>query len=143
MAILPDLARRGRIDRDAEASRAGEWRESLAIRADTLEAPILSLSGGNQQKALFARALASTAPVVLMDDPMRGVDIGTKQEVYARLRAEAESGRTFIWYSTEMEEVALCDRVYVFRDGGIVAELSGAEVTEDAILAASFAGEVA
>ncbi len=143
MAILPDLARRGRIDRDAEASRGGEWRESLAIRADTLEAPILSLSGGNQQKALFARALASTAPVVLMDDPMRGVDIGTKQEVYARLRAEAESGRTFIWYSTEMEEVALCDRVYVFRDGGIVAELSGAEVTEDAILAASFAGEVA
>ena len=143
VAILPDLARRGRIDRDAEASRGGEWRESLAIRADTLEAPILSLSGGNQQKALFARALASTAPVVLMDDPMRGVDIGTKQEVYARLRAEAESGRTFIWYSTEMEEVALCDRVYVFRDGGIVAELSGAEVTEDAILAASFAGEVA
>jgi ribose transport system ATP-binding protein len=101
------------------------------------------MSGGNQQKALFARALASTAPVVLMDDPMRGVDIGTKQEVYARLRAEAESGRTFVWYSTEMEEVALCDRVYVFRDGGIVAELSGAEVTEEAILAASFAGEAA
>ena len=74
---------------------------------------------------------------------MRGVDIGTKQEVYARLRAEADAGRTFVWYSTEMEEVALCDRVYVFRDGGIVAELAGADVTEDAILAASFAGEAA
>jgi ribose transport system ATP-binding protein len=139
VGILPDLARGGRIDRGLEVARGGEWRESLSIRAETLEAPILSLSGGNQQKALFARALASRAPVVLMDDPMRGVDIGTKQEVYARLRAEADSGRTFVWYSTEMEEVALCDRVYVFRDGGIVTELVGSEVTEDAILAASFA----
>jgi ribose transport system ATP-binding protein len=143
VAILPDLARAGRIDRDLEVVRAAEWRENLAIRSDTLDAPITSLSGGNQQKALFARALATTAPVVLMDDPMRGVDIGTKQEVYARVRAEADAGRTFLWYSTEMDEVALCDRVYVYRDGRIATELTGAEVTEDAILAASFAGAAA
>ena len=105
-----------------------------------MEVPILSLSGGNQQKALFARALGSRALVVLMDDPMRGVDIGTKQDVYARIRAEADAGRTFVWYSTETDEVCLCDRVHVFRDGAIAATLTGAEVTEAAILAASFEG---
>jgi len=75
-----------------------------------------------------------------MDDPMRGVDIGTKQEVYAIIRSEAEAGRTFVWYSTEMDEITLCDRVYVFREGRIVADLSGDQVTEPAVLAASFAG---
>lgn len=104
---------------------------------------ILSLSGGNQQKVLFARALATRAPVVLMDDPMRGVDVGTKQEVYAIIREEAARGRTFIWYSTEMDEVRLCDRVYVFREGRITAELAGDAVNEKNIIAASFEGVAA
>jgi ribose transport system ATP-binding protein len=92
---------------------------------------------------LFARALATRAPVVLMDYPMRGVDIGTKQEVYGMLRAEADKGRTFVWYSTEMDEVCQCDRVYVFREGRIVAELRGAEVNEERVLSASFAAGAA
>jgi ribose transport system ATP-binding protein len=75
-----------------------------------------------------------------MDDPMRGVDVGTKQEVYEILRHEAENGRTFVWYSTEMDEIELCDRVYVFRDGAIVTELVGDEITEKNVLAASFEG---
>ncbi|RYE62626.1 MAG: sugar ABC transporter ATP-binding protein, partial [Oxalobacteraceae bacterium] len=96
------------------------------------------------QKVLFARALATTADIVLMDDPMRGVDIGTKQEVYEILRSEAANGRTFIWYSTEMDEIRLCDRVYVFREGAIVAELVGEEISEKSVLSASFAqGEAA
>ena len=71
---------------------AETWRERINIRTPDVDNNILSLSGGNQQKALFARALGSDAGIVLMDDPMRGVDIGTKQEVYAMIRAEAESG---------------------------------------------------
>lgn len=138
--VLPDMTRRGLTDRAAEAAFGEDWRNRLAIRAPGMEVPILSLSGGNQQKALFARALGSRALVVLMDDPMRGVDIGTKQDVYARIRAEADAGRTFVWYSTETDEVCLCDRVHVFRDGAIAATLTGAEVTEAAILAASFEG---
>ena len=105
--------------------------------------PILSLSGGNQQKVLFARALSTRAPVVLMDDPMRGVDVGTKHEVYGMIRAEAEAGRTFVWYSTEMEEMQLCDRVYVFREGAIVAELTGDAINENNILRSSFEAEAA
>jgi ribose transport system ATP-binding protein len=73
-----------------------------------------------------------------MDDPMRGVDVGTKGEVYEMIRAEASTGRTFLWYSTEAEEMTLCDRVYVFRNGRIAAELRGDEITEERILEASF-----
>lgn len=141
IASLDDLTRRGLLHRPVEAARGAEWKSRIAIRTPDLDNPILSLSGGNQQKVLFARALSTRSPVVLMDDPMRGVDIGTKQEVYRIIRAEAEAGRTFVWYSTEMEEMGLCDRVYVFRDGAIVAELKGEAITEKAILSASFKGE--
>ena len=140
---LSDLSRRGLVDRGAEAARGTVWKDRLAIRTPDVANRILSLSGGNQQKVLFARALATRAPVVLMDDPMRGVDVGTKQEVYALIRAEAEAGRTFVWYSTEMDEMTLCDRVYVFRNRAIAAELTGDAISEHAILEASFQGAAA
>jgi ribose transport system ATP-binding protein len=140
LSSLRALTRGGLVDREAEARVAEEWKARIGIRSPDLGLGILSLSGGNQQKVLFARALLAEAPVVLMDDPMRGVDIGTKREVYGIIRAEAEAGRTFVWYSTEIEEMELCDRAYVFREGAAVAELKGHEITEEAILAASFAG---
>lgn len=143
LTLLPDLTKGGIVRAREEAGVGKTWRERIEIRTDNLDNPILSLSGGNQQKVLFSRALATRAPVVLMDDPMRGVDIGTKQEVYAMLRAEADKGRTFVWYSTETDEICQCDRVYVFREGRIVAELTGADIREDRILAASFAAEAA
>jgi ribose transport system ATP-binding protein len=140
MSALAALSRRGLVDTNAEATAAETWKARIGIRSPDLGLPILSLSGGNQQKVLFARALLAQAPVVLMDDPMRGVDVGTKQEVYGIIAAEAASGRTFVWYSTEIEEMELCDRVYVFREGSAVAELAGDDITEEAILSASFVG---
>ncbi|WP_246849308.1 sugar ABC transporter ATP-binding protein [Rubellimicrobium arenae] len=138
VAGLSHLTRAGLVDRRAEAGLAQGWRERIGIRTDDVANPILSLSGGNQQKVLFARALATGAPLVVMDDPMRGVDIGTKSDVYDMIRAEAAQGRTFLWYSTETEEMTLCDRVYVFRNGRIAAELGREQITEERILAASF-----
>ena len=123
-----------------EATLGGDWKDRIQIRTPDMDHRILSLSGGNQQKVLFARALATSAHTILMDDPMRGVDVGTKQEVYEILRHEAGNGRTFVWYSTEMDEIELCDRVYVFRDDAIVAELTGEDITEKNVLAASFGG---
>lgn len=143
IAALPDLSARGMLRQDQETRRGAEWKDRIEIRTPDMGNRILSLSGGNQQKVLFARALSTRAPVVLMDDPMRGVDVGTKQEVYRIIRAEAEAGRTFVWYSTEMEEMSLCDRVYVFREGAIVQELVGEAISEPAILAASFEGVAA
>lgn len=135
---LAGLTRRGLVDRGAEHAQARHWQQRIAIRTDDLSNPILSLSGGNQQKVLFARALSTDAPIVIMDDPMRGVDVGTKSEVYAMIRAEAARGRIFLWYSTEMDEIRLCDRVCVFRDAAISAVLERAEATEENILSASF-----
>lgn len=136
---LRERARAYLVDRLAEAELAETWRERIKIRTPDMSNNILSLSGGNQQKALFARALGSRADIVLMDDPMRGVDVDTKQEVYGLLRAEAARGRTFVWYTTEMDELAHCDHVYVFRDGRIVADLTKGEISEERVLQSSFA----
>ncbi len=129
------------IDRQKEDDLAEEWRDTISIRTPDIHNGILSLSGGNQQKTLFARALASDAEIILMDDPMRGVDVGTKQEVYNLVRREADKGRTFVWYTTEMDELDHCDHVYVFRDGRIVADLARDELTEERVLHSSFEAE--
>lgn len=129
------------LDHGQARAFADDWRERIGIRTPNVDDPILSLSGGNQQKALFARALGSTAEIIVMDDPMRGVDVGTKQEVYGMIREEAAKGRTFLWYTTEMDELRNCDHVYVFREGSIVADLPRAEMTEERVLHASFRAE--
>lgn len=126
------------LDHGQARAFADDWRSRIGIRTPDVDDPILSLSGGNQQKALFARALGSTAEIIVMDDPMRGVDVGTKQEVYGMIREEVAKGRTFLWYTTEMDELRNCDHVYVFREGGIVADLPRAEMTEERVLHASF-----
>lgn len=138
---LAALRRFGLISPAAETALGQEWKERIGIRAPDLSGGILTLSGGNQQKALFARALGCDADTVLMDDPMRGVDVGTKHEVYGLIRAQAQQGRCFLWYTTEMEELEHCDHVYVFRNNRIVADLSRSQLTESAVLQASFAEE--
>lgn len=120
-----------------ERSVVDEWMSRLAVRG-VPRTPIVDLSGGNQQKALIARALASSARVVLLDDPFRGVDIETRQQVYRLLREEASKGRSFLWFTTENAELRECDRVYVMQGGRITAELAGDEITEDAVISASF-----
>ncbi|WP_029075063.1 sugar ABC transporter ATP-binding protein [Kaistia adipata] len=126
------------LSSEREQALAREWQQKIGIRTPDLDNNILSLSGGNQQKVLFARALGSDARIILMDDPMRGVDIGTKLEVYDLVRAEARKGRTFLWYTTEMDELENCDHVYVFRNGRIVADLGHDELSEEKVIQSSF-----
>lgn len=138
LKTLVEFSRSMLVDYKQEQQLALHWKQKIGIRTDDMNSPILSLSGGNQQKVLFARALASAASIVVMDDPMRGVDVGTKKDVYAMIRQEALKGRTFLWYSTETDEILECDRVFVYRDGQISAELQGGDITEENILTASF-----
>ncbi|MEM7445181.1 MAG: sugar ABC transporter ATP-binding protein [Pseudomonadota bacterium] len=135
---LRERLRRLLIDYGAQDGLARDWRDRLSIQTPDMNNNILSLSGGNQQKALFARALGSKAEIILMDDPMRGVDVGTKREVYAILHQEAAKGRTFLWYTTETDELKHCDHAYVFNNGAIVADLARDELTEERVLQASF-----
>jgi ribose transport system ATP-binding protein len=121
-----------------EQALAALWRNKLGIRAPDLSRNILSLSGGNQQKVLFARALSCDAGIVLMDDPLRGVDLATRLEIYALINQQAQAGKTFLWYTTELDELLHCDHVYVFRNGIIIDELTRSEVTEERIIQSSF-----
>jgi ribose transport system ATP-binding protein len=136
---LARLRRGLQISTELEMEMAATWQKRIGIRTPDLANNILSLSGGNQQKALFARALGSDARIILMDDPMRGVDIGTKLEVYDLIREEARKGRTFLWYTTETDELDHCDHVYVFRNGRIVADLDRGELSEEKVIQSSFA----
>lgn len=123
-----------RMERLAAAPAA----ESLRLDVNRFSSGILELSGGNQQKALVSRAVAAQTPVVLLDDPTRGVDIATKQDFYRLCSQLAREGRTLVWHTTENAELLACDRVLVFAKGQIVRELSGPQLTEEAIVAASF-----
>lgn len=137
ISALRGLSRFGLVDGRAKRLLASKWIEALKVRGDAAS-PITALSGGNQQKVLVARAFASDAEVVLLDDPFRGVDVATKNELYTLMKAEAASGRCIVWYSTENSEMAHCDRVYVFRANTIISELSGPSNTEERIIADSF-----
>jgi ribose transport system ATP-binding protein len=138
VSSLDSLRKYGLINPEQESDRVQQWRKKLGLVTSDVNLPILSLSGGNQQKVLFARALASPAPLILMDDPMRGVDIGTKMEVYELIASEARNGRSFIWYTTEFDELFYCDRVYVFYDQHIVGVLNKSELSEERVLSLSF-----
>jgi len=129
------------LDLRALTEKVGRWFAQLAIKAPDARTPIVALSGGNQQKVLVARALLAEADVIVLDDPTKGVDVGTKRQMYALFRQAAQSGKLVIWYSTEDEELESCSRVLVFRYGRVVKELSGGETTKQRIVEASFAGE--
>lgn len=133
--MRPDIAKI--IDNQKEAQKAQEWFERLKIKAPSIEANLVSLSGGNQQKVIIARALLSEADIILLDDPTRGVDVETKKQLYSLFREVANEGKVVIWYSTEDKELTVCDRVYVMRSGHIVKELCD-NISIDQIIEASF-----
>jgi ABC-type sugar transport system ATPase subunit len=116
--------------------------QRLRIRTDSVHAPVGRLSGGNQQKVVFAKWLAAEPDVVLLDDPTRGVDVGAKADMHAIIRELAAAGRVVLICSTDPDElVELCDRVAVFFRGTVCAELSGAELTQAGLLHAMATGE--
>ena len=94
-----------------------------------------NLSGGNQQKTIFAKWLHARCRILLIDEPTRGVDVGAKHEIYALLTALAESGVAIVMVSSELPEIlAVCDRVVVMREGLVTAELARDEATEERIM---------
>ena len=138
LSSLRAVTRFGLVSRRRSEALAGSWFDRLRFRAESVHSPITSLSGGNQQKALIARGLASGADVVILNDPTAGVDIETKQEIYGLLREAGHQGKAVILHSTEDVEMEICDRVYVMREGRVTAELTGADVSVQEVVRASF-----
>jgi ABC-type sugar transport system ATPase subunit len=125
--VLGKYARFGIVRRRKQINAMQELADQLGVRAASIDAPIKSLSGGNQQKALLARALASDPQVLILDEPTRGVDVATKREMYATLRELAATRNLAVWFiSSDLEEVLeLADRVVIVREGQIVNSFEG------------------
>jgi ribose transport system ATP-binding protein len=132
---LGGLSRGGVIDRGRERQAVAEVIRMLAIKTDGTAVPAASLSGGNQQKLVIAKWLMRSPRIILLNDPTRGIDVGTKQEIYALLRRLADNGAAVLLYSTDYDElIGLCDKVLVLYDGAVKRTLSGAEITERALI---------
>jgi ribose transport system ATP-binding protein len=137
-AALDRLCHGGIIDRTAERKAIDEMIKLLSIRSDGVDVPVGSLSGGNQQKVVIAKWLMVTPRIILLNDPTRGIDVGTKQEIYQLLRRLADSGAAIIFYSTDYDElIGCCNRVLVLYDGAVKRTLVEDEITERALIASA------
>ena len=138
LTSLRRFRRLGFVHRGAERAQVRSALEQVD-GSPLLEAPAGSLSGGNQQKLLFARALLINPSVLIADEPTRGIDVGAKRDIYEVLVRLASSGMAILLISNELEEIlGLAHRVLVMRGGHLVAELSGPDMTEEAIVSAAF-----
>jgi ribose transport system ATP-binding protein len=146
---LEKFASGGIINSKRELTQVTTTFKSLAVKAPGLEAPILSLSGGNQQKVVMSRALLSEPGLIIADEPTQGVDVGARAEIYKILRDVSASGTPVIVNSSDAAELeGLCDKVIVMSRGRVVATLTGNDVTEEhivtaAVSASTHVGEVA
>lgn len=121
----------GVLNRKKETERVTELGKSMNLKAASIEAPVKSLSGGNQQKVALAKLLCSECEVYLFDEPTRGVDIGAKREIYSLINELAEQGKAIVMVSSEMTEIiGMCDRVVIMRRGEIAGELQKDELNE-------------
>jgi ribose transport system ATP-binding protein len=138
MASLKRFAKGGVVDRVAESKAIDEMISLLAIRTDGTAVPVGTLSGGNQQKIVIAKWLMTKPRVILLNDPTRGIDVGTKAEIYQLLRKLADAGAAILYYSTDYDElVGCCDRVLVLYDGAVGRVLAGDEITERALVSSA------
>jgi len=137
-AALGKLSRWGVVNAAAERDAVERIVRMLAVRHAGAALPAGSLSGGNQQKLVLGKWLMMAPRIILLNDPTRGIDVGTKQEIYRWLRHLADEGAAILYYSTDYDElVGCCDRVLVMYDGAIRRELRGAEITEHALIASA------
>lgn len=138
LACLGRLSRAGVIRSEAERSLATDFRNRLRIKTPSIDAVVQNLSGGNQQKVVLAKVLATDPTVLLLDEPTRGIDIGAKQEVYALVRQLAAEGRGVLVATSEAPEALLLgDRLLVMSEGRLAAEFTRAEADEQRLVEAA------
>jgi ribose transport system ATP-binding protein len=138
IASLDKLRKGLGLDSEKEAKAIDEMVKRLKIKVANVANPVSSLSGGNQQKVVLAKWLMTEPQILMLNDPTRGIDVGTKQELYALLRTLADAGVSILFYSTDYDElIGCCDRVLILYQGRIARELVGDEITETNIVASA------
>ncbi|GAA1859789.1 sugar ABC transporter ATP-binding protein [Pseudonocardia ailaonensis] len=135
-AALPLLSRLSVIQSGRERRTASEQARQMRVKARSLNANILTLSGGNQQKVMIARTLAARVRALVMDEPTAGVDVGARGDIYTHLCSMTAEGTAIVVSSSDMVElIGICHRILVVREGRVVEEISAAEATEERIMA--------
>ena len=144
LSVIRRISRRGFLRQNSEAALVKEMIDFLRIKVSTPEQQTDTLSGGNQQKVIFGKMLLTEARVLLLFDPTRGVDVGTKSEIFQLMRDLAAKGYAILFYSSDLPElVNVADRVIVLRLGRVAATLEGDQISEDSILRAALFDEAA
>ena len=137
-AAFDRITRSGVIDPARLEAAVQDGIARLQIKVGSPKDAVRTLSGGNQQKVVIAKWLMTEPDIILMNDPTRGIDVGTKQEIFRMMRNLADGGKSILFYSSDYAELIGCaDRVIVLYDGRVVRELQGAAITEEAIVGAS------
>lgn len=138
MAVLERNSRAGFLDEAGERRSLAPVSETLALKCASPDAPISSLSGGNQQKALLARWLLAEPDVLFLDDPARGIDVGAKEDIYRLIDDLASAGKGVLLASSELPELLrCCDRILVLHDGRVTGLFDAKDATQEAIMAAA------
>jgi ABC-type sugar transport system ATPase subunit len=138
LAALRYLVRFSILSKTKERALAEEYVERLSIDVSDLKNPIETLSGGNQQKVLLAKWLATRPKVLLLDEPTRGIDVGAKHELYIHLSELAKQGVSIVMVSSELPELlSICDRIMVLRSGRVSALFDREEASQEKILSAA------
>lgn len=135
ISILERISKFFTIDRKEEQTIADHYREAIGIKTPNLEQKIKNLSGGNQQKVIIARWLATKPDLVVFDEPTRGIDVGAKSEIYTLVNELVASGKSVLMISSEMEEVmGMSDRIIVLHEGKVTGELARKDFTQEKIM---------
>lgn len=143
LAVLPRLARWGWIRSREVSDQSRKVIDRLGVKTSDDRLPVSTLSGGNQQKVLIGKWLATQPRVLILDEPTRGVDVGSKAEIHRLVRQLADEGDAVLLISSELPEVlALADRVLVMRQGQIAGELTGPALTQEAVMALALPQQV-
>jgi rhamnose transport system ATP-binding protein len=137
-----NLVDRGLINFKRERELTNTWKEKLSIKFSNQNDPVERLSGGNQQKTVLAKWLATDPDLLIVDEPTRGIDVATKAEVHRLINQAASEGKAVLMISSELPEVlGMADRIIVMREGRQVAELSRKEATQEKVIAAATTGK--
>jgi rhamnose transport system ATP-binding protein len=138
LPILAAFSRLGFLNFGAEARYAETWRERLSIALSSVRQLVRELSGGNQQKVVISKWLATKPQILLLDEPTRGIDVGTKAEVHRLMSSLAAEGLAIVLISSELPEVlGMSDRILVMREGRLTGEFTRAEATQEKIMRAA------
>lgn len=141
LSSLKKYARHFFLSEKEESRHVDEQIQDIQIKVADKKLPILSLSGGNQQKCVIGKGILTNPKILLLDEPSRGIDIGAKTEVFDIINQYAERGLSILVVSSELKEiVAIADRVIVLSNGIKTGEFSGDEITEDQLVLSSYKG---